>query len=52
MSIPNGEFVLHDGDRLNIAGARGELRRFFTAVKAYRESVRSVVLLGGSRIAA
>lgn len=52
VSIPNGEFVLHDGDRLNIAGARGELRRFFTAVKAYRESVRSVVLLGGSRIAA
>ncbi len=51
VTIPNGNFVLRSGDRLNVAGARSALRDFFTRVGAYRESVRSVLILGGSRIA-
>ena len=51
VSIPNGEFILRTGDRLNIAGERAELRKFFSSVKAYKKSVRSVLILGGSRIA-
>ena len=50
--IPNGDFVLHDGDRLSIAGPRRELKRFFTAMNAYMRPVRSALLLGGSRSAA
>ncbi|MBQ2895791.1 MAG: Trk system potassium transporter TrkA [Oscillospiraceae bacterium] len=51
VSIPKGDFVLRCGDRLNISGARPELRRFFAAVGAYKKPVRSAMLLGGSRIA-
>lgn len=50
VSIPKGDFVLRCGDRLNISGARREMRRFFTAVGAYKKPVRSAMLLGGSRI--
>ena len=50
--IPNGDFVLKNGDRLSVAGARPELRRFFENVGAYKKAVKSVILLGGSRIAA
>lgn len=46
--IPKGDFVLRSGDRINIAGSRGELRHFFNAVGKNQKSVRNVILLGGS----
>lgn len=49
--IPNGEFVLRGGDRLSIAGAPNELRRFFMAVGRYKTPVRSAMIMGGGRIA-
>ena len=52
VSIPKGDFILHSGDRLNVSGARREMRRFFTAVGAYKKPVRSAMLMGGSRITA
>lgn len=45
--IPNGSFVLRSGDRLSITGAPKELRRFFTAVGAYRKPVRNAIVMGG-----
>ena len=51
VSIPKGDFVLRSGDRLNIAGARSELRRFFSAAGSKDKSIRNVILMGGSRIA-
>lgn len=49
--IPNGEFVLHAGDRLSIAGSPGQLRRFFTAVGKYKKPVKRVMIMGGGRMA-
>ena len=48
--IPNGDFVLHAGDRLSIAGASRELRRFFVAIGQYRRPVKNVMVMGGGRI--
>lgn len=49
--IPNGDFVLRAGDRLSIAGSPKELRRFFTAAGKYKKPVKSVMVMGGGRIA-
>ena len=49
--IPNGDFVLAAGDRLNVSGAAGELRKFFVSLRKYRKPVRSVLIMGGGRIA-
>lgn len=48
--IPNGDFVLKAGDRLSVSGSSRELRRFFEAMGLYRRPVRSVMIMGGSRI--
>ncbi len=49
--IPNGSFILKAGDRLSITGDGNELRKFFQALGAYIKPVRSVLLMGGGRIA-
>lgn len=51
VTIPRGSFVLQGGDLVTITGTPRNLRRFFTAAGAYKRPVRSVMLLGGSRIA-
>ncbi len=51
LTIPKGGFVLREGDVVTFTGTQHSLRRFFTAAGAYRKPVRSVTLLGGSRIA-
>ncbi len=48
--IPNGDFVLHGGDRLSITGSSNELRRFFITCGSYQRPVRRVMLIGGGRI--
>ncbi len=49
--IPNGDFVLQAGDRLNITGASRELRRFFAAIGQFKRPVRRVMIMGGGRSA-
>ena len=49
--IPNGDFTLRGGDRMSVTGSTNELRRFFTKAGAFKRPVRSVMLVGGSRIA-
>ena len=49
--IPNGNFVLREGDRLSITGSVKELRRFFMAIGQYKKPVRRVMIMGGGRIA-
>ena len=48
--IPNGEFVISDGDSLSITGTPEELRRFFSAIGAYSKPVKTAMLIGGGRI--
>lgn len=50
--IPNGDFVIHEGDTLHITGSRNYLYKVskeFTKKKA--SSIKNVMLIGGSRIA-
>ena len=49
--IPKGSFVLQEGDMVTITGTHRNLRRFFTSGGSYKKPVRSVMMLGGSRIA-
>ena len=49
--IPRGDFVLRPGDRLSISGSNAELRRFFARIGQYRRPVKTVMLMGGGRIA-
>ncbi len=49
--IPDGDFVLRDGDRISVTGSPAALRRFFIAGGSYKKPVRNVILLGGSRSA-
>ncbi len=49
--IPKGDFVLRSGDAINVVADRNALRTFFKATGAYKKAARSVLILGGSRIA-
>lgn len=49
--IPHGLFSLKAGDRLSITGTAKELRKFFIATKQYKKPVRTVMIMGGSKIA-
>lgn len=49
--IPNGDFMLQAGDKLSITGSPKGLRKFFAAVGAKKKRVRSVMIMGGGRIA-
>lgn len=49
--IPNGDFMLQAGDRLSITGSPKGLRKFFAAVGKQKKRVKSVMIMGGGRIA-
>ena len=49
--IPNGDFILKQGDRLSITGSTRELRRFFIAIGQEKRPVRRVMVVGGGRVA-
>ncbi len=48
--IPGGNFVIQTGDCISVTATPKELRKFFIAAGSYHKPVRSVILLGGSRI--
>lgn len=48
--IPNGSFILEEGDRLSVTGQADELRKFFAAAGKTMKPVRSVLVMGGGRI--
>ena len=49
--IPKGDFVIQPGDRVHVASDAATITHFFHALGKGMESIRSVLLLGGSRIA-
>ncbi len=49
--IPDGSFVIRKGDKLSIAASHREIEKLFKRMGNLRNRVRSVLLLGGSRIA-
>ena len=49
--IPNGNFVPREGDKLYMVGTKSELQKMLRAMGRTQQRVRTVSLLGGSRIA-
>ena len=49
--IPGGSFALKSGDRIGITGAQTEVQKFLREVKLLQKKSKSVMILGGSRIA-
>ena len=50
--IPNGSFVLEQGDKVYVAGTPNGINQFFRLLGRNNHKVRSVFIIGGSRIAA
>ena len=48
--IPDGEFVIEEGDRLHIAATHGEIERFFSKLGNRKRRVRNVLICGGGRV--
>lgn len=49
--IPDGDFILREGDRIHITGARADISEFVKAVGIITEKIKSVMIIGGGRIA-
>ena len=49
--IPSGDFVLHSGDCIHITAEHIEIERFFRVLGLFRNRARSVMIIGGSRLA-
>ena len=49
--IPDGSFVLQDGDRVGLLAAPTEVLRLLRALGETRRQARNVMILGGSRVA-
>jgi trk system potassium uptake protein TrkA len=48
--IPDGEFVLKSGDKLNIVASHSELERFFKEIRHHSTRIKKVLLIGGGHI--
>ena len=49
--IPNGEFILQAGDKINLTAPHLEITRFFRTIGIFRTGVKSVMIIGGGRVA-
>lgn len=48
--IPNGNFVLQAGDKINLTAPHTEIERFFRTIGIFRTGVKSVMMIGGGRL--
>lgn len=48
--IPDGEFVLQEGDKLHIAATHKEIEQFFRRIGNRKFRVRNVMICGGGRV--
>lgn len=48
--IPTGEFVLKAGDKISITATAGEILQFFKRAGILMNKIKSVMIVGGSRI--
>lgn len=51
VSIPSGDFVLKEDDKIHITASHSQLHRFFRNLGILQETVKTVMLIGGGRIA-
>ena len=48
--IPDGNFVLKSGDRIEIAAAPIEIQKFLKELGAFKKQARKIMMVGGSKI--
>lgn len=48
--IPNGDFIIKNGDRLHITASHSDLTRFMKEIGIIQKKVKTVMLIGGGRI--
>lgn len=48
--IPSGDFILHSGDRINIAASHSDIEKFFRQSGALKNRIKTVLIVGGGRI--
>ena len=49
--IPSGDCVLQAGDKINLTASHLEIARFFRTIGIFRTGVKSVMIIGGGRVA-
>ncbi|MFA9379514.1 MAG: Trk system potassium transporter TrkA [Acetanaerobacterium sp.] len=49
--IPDGDFLLRPGDKLHITASHPELASFLKSIGMLRDKIRSVMIIGGGKIA-
>ncbi|MFV0315199.1 MAG: Trk system potassium transporter TrkA [Anaerotignum sp.] len=49
--IPSGDFILKAGDKINVTASHVQIANFFRAIGIFRSGVKSVMIVGGGRIA-
>ncbi|MBQ6540046.1 MAG: Trk system potassium transporter TrkA, partial [Oscillospiraceae bacterium] len=49
--IPNGDFILNEGDRISIIGAPASLNSLAKKLYIFNHKIKNVMIIGGSRIA-
>jgi len=49
--IPNGEFVLREGDRIHVTASHSEMAKFMKLVMSENLHIKNVMIVGGGRIA-
>lgn len=49
--IPSGDFILRAGDKINVTASHWEITNFFKTIGIFRNSVKSVMIIGGGRLA-
>lgn len=48
--IPNGDFIIKKGDRINVTASRPELVSFMKKLGLYRSRTRRVIIAGGGKV--
>lgn len=49
--IPGGDFILRAGDKINLTASHLEIANFFRTIGIFRTGVRSVMIIGGGKVA-
>ena len=49
--IPRGDFILREGDKINVTAPRSELAKMIKTLNISTQKIRNVMVIGGGRIA-
>lgn len=49
--IPSGDFVLQEKDHIHVTGSHKDLSSFCLDIGVYKEKIKNVIIVGGSRLA-